>query len=250
MDSAVLGLGAVAWTDAWNAAVPEAGLRLSIDPTRLLELLRGLPVARALLSDLQQAESAGRPVQLIVSPDRQIAEIATGSGHYVLTTAARNSVLAAFLGRPQGTVTPESPPAASDRSNGAQNAPAPSRGAASPGVLWESPSLANRAQPPSEAIALPWLGADAYLEVRRDGGRGRPDSEPESDMRCATLRLQLPRLGRFEADIRVCGNTVAVSLDCSDPGSIEAQLPELQQRLSGQGLTAVHVGLSTQRDTP
>jgi hypothetical protein len=249
MDSAVFGLAGVAWTDARNTAASEPGLRLSIDPARLLELLRGLPVARALLSDLQQAQSAGRPVQLIVSPDRQVAEIAAGSGHYVLPTAARNSVLAAFLGRPQGAVTRESPPAVPDRSKAAQNAPAPAK-AASSGVLWESPSAANRAQPPSEAIALPWLGADAYLEVRRDGGRGRPDAEPQSDMRRATLRLQLPRLGRFEADIRVCGNTVAVSLDVSDPGRIEAQLAELQQRLSAQGLTAVHVGLSAQRGAP
>ena len=30
MDSSVLGLGAVAWTDAWIAAAPEAGLRVRL----------------------------------------------------------------------------------------------------------------------------------------------------------------------------------------------------------------------------
>jgi hypothetical protein len=249
MDSGIHGLGAVAWTNAWNSAAPEAALRVPVDPSRLLDLLRGLPVARALLSDLQEAQSAGRSVELIVSPDRQVAEIATGTGHYLLTAAARNSVLAAFLGRLQGALA-AGPSAAAPERPDAQAPAEASRAAPSSGVLWESPTLANRAHLPTEAIALPWLGGDASLEVRRDRAGSRPDSEPESLVHHATLHLQLPAMGRFDVEIRLCGNTVAVSVDCSDCDRIEPHLAALQQRLSAQGLTAVHVGLSTQLRAP
>jgi hypothetical protein len=247
MDSAVLGLTAVAWTDSWNAAAFEGGLRLPVDPSRLLDLLRGLPVARALLSDLQQAVSAGRSVELIVSPDRQIAEIATGSGHYVLTAAARNSVLAALLVPPQaGSISnPHSPsPTVPDKSQSTSASPVPSKALPGPGVLWESPTAATRDRVPPEAIPLAWLGANAYLEVRRDGGGGRSASDPQAEVHCATLRLQLPRMGRFDAEIRVCGNTVAVSIDCANPLRVGPELAALQQRLSGQGLVSAHVGLA------
>jgi hypothetical protein len=250
MDSGIHGLGAVAWTNAWNSAAPETGLRVPVDPSRLLDLLRGLPVARALLSDLQEAESAGRSVELVVSPDRQVAEIVTSAGHYVLTAAARNAVLAAFLGRPQGAPATGASPAGLDRPDAAQASAGAPKGAPSSGVLWESPTLANRAHPPAEAIALPWLGADAHLEVRRDPGGGRPDTEPQSRVHHAKLHLQLRALGRLDVEIRLCGNTVAVSVDCSSRERVAPELAALQRRLSEQGLTAAHVGLSTEGSAP
>jgi hypothetical protein len=250
MDSGVLGLSAVAWTDAWNAAALEAGLRLPVDPARLLDLLRGMPVARALLSDLQQAVSAGRSVELIVSPDRQVAEIATGSGHYVLTAAARDSVLTALVGRPQAASisNPEAAPrGALDKSQAGPASTVLFKAPPAPGVLWEAPTAAARERAPSEAIALPWLGPNAYLEVRRDGARGRPAGDAQADVRCATLHLELPRLGRFDAEIRMCGSTVAVSIDCSNPAHVEPGIVALQQRLSAQGLVAAHVGMASAR---
>jgi len=244
MDYGILGLGAVAWTDAWNAAAPEPGLHLSVDPARLLELLRGMPVARALLTNLQRAATAGRSVELIVSPDRQIAEIATGSTHYVLTAPARNSVLAALLDRPQtGPVSNAQPaaPAAREAAPPPRAAPAPA-----PGILWESPALA-RDRAPSESIALPWLGPAAYLEVRRDGGGSGTSQEQQSAVSCATLHLHLPQLGRFDAQVRVCGSTVAVSVACAAAGLVEARLTDLERHLSAQGLLPAHVGVEPAR---
>jgi hypothetical protein len=245
MDSGVLGLGAVTWSEAWHAAAPEAGLRLSVDPVRVLELLRGMPVARALLSDLQRAASAGRSVELIVSPDRQIAEIATGSSHYVLTTAARNSVLTALIGKSQAEPTPNRTAAASgaDPRDTNPGGTAPSR-ASAPGILWQAPTAAARDRTPFESIALPWLDPEARLEVRREGGRSAASPEDESAVVCATLHLQLPQLGRFDAHIRVCGNAVAVSIDCAAAADVEPQLAALQQRLSARGLVSAHVGMA------
>jgi len=250
MDSGVLGLSAVAWTEAWNAAALEAGMRLPVDPARLLDLLRGMPVARALLSDLQQAVSAWHSVELVVSPDRQVAEIATASGHYVLTAAARDSVLAALVGRPQAASisNPESaPPGVPGKSQPGPGSTVLSRAPPAPGVLWEAPTAAARERVPSEAIALPWLGPNAYLEVRRDGARGRPAGDAQADVRCATLHLELPQLGRFDAEIRMCGSTVAVSIDCSNQAHVEPRILALQQRLSAQGLVAAHVGMAPAR---
>jgi hypothetical protein len=248
MDSGVLGLGAVAWSDAWNAAAPEPGLRLAIDPARLLELLQGLPVARTLLADLQRAVSAGRTVQLIVSPDHQVAEIVAGSGHYVLTVSARNSVLAAVIGRSQAQPTPSRlpPEPAHDRAGLTLEETTHTRAPPAPGILWESPSAA-REPAPSQSMALPWLGPAAYLEVRRDGSRGGSVSEPGSEVTCATLHLQLPRLGSLEAHIRVCGSAVAVSIDCANAAAFESELAGLQQQLSARGLVSAHVGLASPR---
>ncbi len=249
MDSGVLGLGAVAWSDAWHAAAPEAGLRLSVDPVRVLELLRGMPVARALLSDLQRAASAGRSVELIVSPDRQIAEIATGSSHYVLTAAARNSVLTALIGKSQAEPTPNraAPASGADPRDTNPGGTAPSR-ASAPGILWQAPTAAARDRTPFESIALPWLDPAARLEVRREGGRSAASPEDESAVVCATLHLQLPQLGRFAAHIRVCGNAVAVSIDCAAAADVEPQLAALQQRLSACGLVSAHVGMAPGRN--
>jgi hypothetical protein len=245
MDSGVHGLGAVSWADAWTGAAPEPGLRLSVDPARLLELLRGLPVARALLSDLQRAASAGRSVELIVSPDHQVAEIATGSAHYVLTVAARNSVLAALIGRSQaGPTSNRTPPLLVHDETGAHAAgAASSRAPAAAGILWEAPTAMVRERTPSESIALPWLGPAAYLEVRRDASGGGSSAEPGTGVYCATLHLQLPELGRFDAHIRVCGSAVAVSIACAGATAVEPQLAGLQQRLSARGLVSAHVGM-------
>ncbi|HEX4586269.1 MAG TPA: hypothetical protein VH183_15685 [Burkholderiaceae bacterium] len=247
MESGVLGLGAVSWSDAWNAAAPEPGLRLSVDPARLLELLRGMPVARALLSDLQRASSAGRSVGLFVSPDHQVAEIATGSGHYVLTVAARNSVLAALVGRSQTDAMPNRIAPVSARDQAGADPAVPQRAHAAPGILWEAPTAAARERAPSETIALPWLGPAAHLEVRRDGARGGSSGEPESGVVCATLHLQLPDLGHFDAHIRVCGSAVAVWIDCAGAADVEQQLAALQRRLSARGLVSAHVGIAPAR---
>jgi len=243
MDSGVLGLGAVAWTDAWNSAAPETGLRLPVDPARLLELLRGMPVSRALLSDLQRAASAGHTVELIVSPDHQIAEIATGAGHYVLTQAARNAVLAALVGRLPAPPASNRPGPGADRSASIPEGLEHSRPCA-PGVLWASPSVSARDRAPFESIALPWLGPSAYLEVAPDGSGTTPGGDgQEPAMRCARLHLELPHLGRFDAEIRVCGSTVAVLVGCADPAIVQPRLSELQRALSAQGLVSAHVGL-------
>jgi hypothetical protein len=244
MDSGVLGLGAVAWRDAWSAAAPEPALRLPVDPERLLALLRDMPVARALLSDLQRAAAAGRSVEVIVSLDRQVAEVATGSGHYVLTAAARDSVLAELIGRSHVGAASNRAPIGSPRENAAP-APATSAPTRAPGgVLWEAPTAAARDAAPSETVALPWLGPAAYLEVQRDGAKGAGEADDATRVYCATLHLQLPQLGRFDAHIRVCGSTVAVSIECGRGTDVEPRLAELQQRLSAQGLVSAHVGMA------
>jgi hypothetical protein len=244
MDSGVLGLGAVAWRDAWNASAPEPALRLPVDPERLLALLRGLPVARALLSDLQRAAAAGRSVELIVSPDRQIAEIATGSGHYVLTTAARDSVLAELIGRSQTGAAANRAAVASLRANAGPGASASAPSRAPAGILWEAPTAAPRDGMPSETIALPWFGPAAYLEVRRDGTGGAAEADEAAGVYSATLHLHLSQLGPFDAHIRLCGSTVAVSIECARGADIEPRLTELKERLSAQGLVSAHVGMA------
>jgi hypothetical protein len=246
MDSSVLGMGAVAWSDAWNAATPDAVLRLPVDAARLLELLRGLPVSRALLTDLQRAAAAGHTVDLLVSSDRQVAEIATGSGHYVLTVPARNAVLDALIGRsspepasPRSTAAPQA-----DRPGSTPEASTPLRQPPAPGVLWQPPSAFTRGQAQSEPLALPWLGPGAYLEVDPNAsGTASADGGSDTAVRCARLHLQLPRLGRFDADIRVCGSTVAVLVDCADHAAVQPRLAELQLGLTTQGLISAHVGL-------
>ena len=250
MDSGVLGMGAVAWTDAWNAATPETALRFPIDAARLLELLRGLPVSRALLADLQRAAAADHTVDLLVSSDRQVAEIATGSGHYVLTLAARNTVLAALVGPSPSEPAPARAAAApgADRPGSTPAASAPSRPAPAPGVLWQSPSALARDQVPSVSLALPWLGPGAYLEVGPDGSGTASGDGQDPAVRCARLHLQLPNLGRFDADIRVCGSTVAVLIDCADRAAVQPRLAELQRGLSAQGLISAHVGIGPSRE--
>ena len=244
MDSGVLGLGAVAWRDAWNAAAPEPALRLPVDPERLLALLRDMPVARALLSDLQRAAAVGRSVEVIVSADRQVAEVATGSGHYVLTAAARDSVLAELIGRPHAGSGLNRAPIGSPRESAAPAGAASGPGKAPAGILWEAPTAAPRNAAPSETVALPWLGPAAYLEVRRDGANGAGEADEATRVYCATLHLHLSQLGRFDAHIRVCGSTVAVSIESVQESVIEPRLAELQQRLSAQGLVSAHVGMA------
>jgi len=244
MDSGVLGLGAVAWRDAWNAAAPDPALRLPVDPERLLALLRDMPVARALLADLQRAAAAGRSVEVIVSPDRQVAEVATGSGHYVLTAAARDSVLAELIGRLHAGAASDRAPIGSLHEKAAPAAAASAPARAPAGILWEAPTAAARDAAPSETVALPWLGPAAYLEVRRDGANGAGEADEATRVYCATLHLQLPQLGRFEAHIRVCGSTVAVSIESARGADVEPRLAELQQRLSAQGLVSAHVGMA------
>jgi len=218
---------------------------LPVDPARLLEVLRGLPVARALLADLQRAVSTGRSVELIVSPDRQVAEIATGSGHYVLTQAARNAVLAAGVVRSQAPVASREASTQDALESGASAEPAATSRPRPPGILWEVPS-APRQRESLETIALPWLGPSAYLEVQRDRTGGSA-LQQQSEVVCARLHLQLPQLGPFDAAIRVCGTAVAVSIDCAGAKDIEVQLAALQQRLQARGLVSAHVGMASQR---
>ena len=244
MDSGVLGLGAVAWRDAWNAAAPEPALRLPVDPERLLALLRDMPVARALLSDLQRAAAAGRSVEVIVSPDRQVAEVATGSGRYVLTAAARDSVLAELIGRSHIGAASNRASIGSPRDSGSPAAAAHAPTRAPAGILWEAPTAVARDGAPSETIALPWLGSAAYLQVRRDNANGAGEADEAACVHCATLHLQLPHLGSFDAHIRVCGSTVAVSIECARSIEVGVRLTELQQRLSAQGLVSAHVGMA------
>jgi hypothetical protein len=246
MDSGVLGLAAVTRIDGWNAGPSESGWRLPVDPARLLELLRDMPVARALLTDLQRAASAGRTVELIVSADQQIAEIATGSGHYVLTPAARNVVLAALVGRSALPVSIREVVTQDHAADGTTREPVMATRSPPPGILWEVPSAA-RQRAPLEAIALPWLGPAAYLEVERDRTGSASGPEPQSEVVCASLHLQLPQLGRFDAHIRVCGNAVAVSIDCPRATAVETELVTLQQRLRAHGLVSAHVGMVPSR---
>jgi hypothetical protein len=115
------------------------------------------------------------------------------------------------------------------------------------GILWQVPS-SSRERVPLETIALPWLGPAAYLEVQRDRSGGRSDPQPQSEVAFARLHLELPELGRFDAAIRVCGNAVAVSIDCAGVEGLDAQLSDLQQRLQARGLQSAHVGMAPQRN--
>lgn len=242
MASPLTGLAAVAWSAAWQGAAAEAGLRLSVDASRLLGLLRGLPVAQALLDDLQLAQSAGKPVQVVIAPDRQSAQVITSFGRFVLTGAARDSVLGGLLGRPPGApAAVEAAPAQAERSSKAPDAP---------GVLWQAPKAPAAQGVPAQILALPWLGASASLQVRRDGA-GRPPSQSDgTDVQRAALRLQLPHLGHFEAQIRLCGNTVAISIDSACAPVVQGELNKLEQRLASQGLIVAHVGMAVPEAAP
>jgi hypothetical protein len=261
MDSSVIGLGAVAWTDAWRSATPDNLLRLSIDPARLLELLKGLPVSKALVADLQKAVPSGRAVEVLVTADHEVAEIHAGSGLHLLTAAARDAVLKAL-----GAALPAS--AAHLARSGPAAVPPDvdtfERESRPQGVLWQAPGAAHTGAGQASAglsaaatatelfsLALPWLGAAAQLQVERDGaGPGTTDEETRGAPRvfCATLKLELPRFGPFEARIRVCGNAVAVEVQgCGRDGgaaAVGAHLDELAQGLRRQGLECAHVGLA------
>jgi hypothetical protein len=234
MDSGILGLGAAAWADAWNAAAPEAGLRLSIDPARLLELLQDVPASHALLSDLQRAVPTGRAVELLVTPDRQLAEIATGTSHHVLTVAARDSVLRALVDAartPAPRAAGRTVPAGAKATVGLE---ASRRSASTAGVLWRSPGAEAQQPAPLLAVPLAGFGAQARLEVGRDdAGGGASDPCDDGGLFHATLRLDLPHLGTLAARIRVCGGTVAVTIECDDPQRLQPWLAELGRRLVG-----------------
>lgn len=262
MDSSVIGLGAVAWADAWNAATPDAVLRLSIDPARLLDLLKGLPVSKALLADLQKAVPTGRNVEVAVTADREVAEVRTGAAHHLLSAAARDVVLKALAADLPG------PAATASRAAAAGVPPAPMGGAAATGqqgldhlerpggVLWQAPAAAHAGAPSPGAaallsLALPWLGGAAQLQVECDGagpdsGDDRPGSQRAARVFLATLKLELPALGPFEARIRACGNAVAVEIVSPGAGAagLGARLDELAQGLRRQGLDCAHVGLA------
>jgi hypothetical protein len=243
MDSSVLGLGAVAWTEAWNATATDTGLRLAVDPARLLVLLKDVPASRALLSDLQRAVPSGRTVELLVSADRQVAEISTGTSRYVLTMAARNVVLNALL-----ATSPDNAPRAGSRPLPPGHEPSAtlvaSRSVApAAGILWQSPSAAAHVDGPMLTLALPWLGLQAQLEVGRDGKRQAGTAEAaEAQVHFATLRLQLERIGAIAARIRVCGSTVAILIECPDPERLDPHLDALTRALSDHGLQTAHVG--------
>jgi len=253
MDTSVLGLGAVAWTDAWKAATPDGGLRLSIDPARMLELLKGLPVSKALLADLQRAVPTGRNIELLVTPDRQVAEIWTGGGHHVLAAATRDSLLRELGAVPQGDPVR----GAGGPQVAAQTGIDPSDHAARPaGVLWQAPGAvaASKLSEPAGTtlltLALPFMGALAHLQVERDGGgtdgsdADGGDGRSPAQVFCASLALRLPHLGPLEASIRVCGNAVVVVVGGRDAVRIGARIDELARGLRARGLACAHVGLS------
>jgi hypothetical protein len=253
MDTSVLGLGAAAWSDAWKAAAPDGGLRLSIDPARMLELLEGLPISKALLADLQRAVPTGRNIELLVTADRQVAEVWTGGGRHVLAAATRDAVLrelGALLHADPGRAA-AAPLAATQTGIDASD-----RAARPAGVLWQAPGampaahLADLPGPPLLALALPWMGALAHLQVERDGGAAGDSESDGGDGRGpdpvfgASLTLRLPHLGPLEASIRACGNAVAVVVSCRDAQRVGARIDELAQGLRARGLECAHVGLS------
>jgi len=242
MDAGPLGLGAVAWNEAWHAALPEQVLRLPVDPARLLDLLRDVPASRALLADLQRAAPTGRSVELIVSADRQVAEIATGTSRHVLTVAARNVLLSALL-RPSQADPTRALGQSGTVASQVQVQGAAARPADAAGVLWRSPGTEPHTPGPLPTLSLPWLGAQARLEVEPDHQHQAPaDGQPDGRVVSATLRLEFANLGRFNARIRVCGSTVAVSIECEEPRVLEPRLVALARSLADQGLVTAHVG--------
>ncbi len=86
-----------------------------------------------------------------------------------------------------------------------------------------------------------WPGQAATIEI----GRERPHSpqaaadEAAATVFNATLTLDLPRLGRLVARVRLAGETIAATFESARHDALTAALPEFRASLEAHGLTPV-----------
>ncbi|GAB4476816.1 MAG: hypothetical protein OHK0044_22870 [Burkholderiaceae bacterium] len=88
-----------------------------------------------------------------------------------------------------------------------------------------------------------WPGQPATLEIARErAGADRFDAEDgASPVFDATLALDLPRLGKVVARLRLSGETVAATFESARADTLTAALPEFQAGLEAHGLTPVQL---------
>lgn len=86
-----------------------------------------------------------------------------------------------------------------------------------------------------------WPGQPATIEIGRErAGAEHPEADDGgSTVFNATLALDLPRLGKLVARLRVSGETVAATFESARADTLAAALPEFHASLEAHGLTPV-----------
>lgn len=95
------------------------------------------------------------------------------------------------------------------------------------------------------SLALPaWSGQRLDLSIESDA-RG-VESAASAPVHLARLALELPRLGRVEAVLRLSGGTLAIELE-SDASGLESELASLAEQLEARGLKAAALSVRSPR---
>jgi len=86
-----------------------------------------------------------------------------------------------------------------------------------------------------------WPGQPATIEIARErAGAERPAADDgASTVFNATLTLDLPRLGKVVARLRLSGDTIAATFESARADALSAALPEFRAGLEAHGLTPV-----------
>lgn len=86
-----------------------------------------------------------------------------------------------------------------------------------------------------------WLGQPATIEIARErAGAEHPAADNgASAVFNATLTLDLPRLGKLVARLRLSGETIAAAFESARADTLAAALPEFHASLEAHGLTPV-----------
>ncbi|MEW5880060.1 MAG: flagellar hook-length control protein FliK [Pseudomonadota bacterium] len=86
-----------------------------------------------------------------------------------------------------------------------------------------------------------WPGQPVTIEIARErGGTEHPAADDDAPVVFnATLALDLPRLGKVVARLRLSGETIAATFESARVESLAAALPEFRAGLEAHGLTPV-----------
>ncbi|MEF9995181.1 MAG: flagellar hook-length control protein FliK [Burkholderiaceae bacterium] len=89
-------------------------------------------------------------------------------------------------------------------------------------------------------LALPaWPGQPLVVAIEREAGAAGGGQESVAAVYNARLVLELPRLGRVEAQLRLAGDSVAVQLVAPHGALLASELDQLSVQLAARGLKPV-----------
>jgi hypothetical protein len=95
-----------------------------------------------------------------------------------------------------------------------------------------------------------WAGQALLLELAReqdaDDRAAAAGAAPAPPVFHARLKLDLPRLGVVEVELRLAGHSVAVEVHAAEPALFDQHLAELAGKLEARGLKAAQVSADTE----